>query len=352
MPVASNNPDSPRRLRVFLCHSSGDKPAVRDLCRRLKSDGVEPWLDEERLLPGQDWRDEIPQALHNSDAVIVCLSRASVTKEGYLQKELKYALDVADEKPEGTIFIIPLKLEECEVPRRLSQWQWASLPEPGGYERLIVALNRRAQSIEDLVAGARATQQAHLRSQETTLATDDAKAMVVRYNLYRAGWNEHGRGLPHQYETQVLQGALVVLDYATSLMWQRGGSGEIVQGGLRGAEEYVRTLNAQKFAGFNDWRLPTLEEAMSLMTTPEGGQPNEAMDGNEIRKGIYDVDGVFEKGAYFIWTSDLAPNRSTDPQGSAGRGWVVYFTDGICAGEGLGFNAYVRAVRSLKTGSG
>ena len=44
----------PRRLKVFLCHASGDKPAVRELCHRLRAAGFDPWLDEEKLLPGQD----------------------------------------------------------------------------------------------------------------------------------------------------------------------------------------------------------------------------------------------------------------------------------------------------------
>src|SRR5262249_47185555 len=60
---AASEPASARSLRVFLCHSSGDKPAVRTLCQRLQADGVEPWLDEENLLPGQDWQQEIPQAV-------------------------------------------------------------------------------------------------------------------------------------------------------------------------------------------------------------------------------------------------------------------------------------------------
>lgn len=43
-------------LRVFLCHTAADKPAVRDLYHRLRADGFEPWLDEEDLLPGQKWQ--------------------------------------------------------------------------------------------------------------------------------------------------------------------------------------------------------------------------------------------------------------------------------------------------------
>jgi hypothetical protein len=68
-------------LSVFLCHSSADKPVVRDLYRKLKADALNPWFDEENILPGQDWDLEINKAVRESDSVIVCLSRSSVTKE-------------------------------------------------------------------------------------------------------------------------------------------------------------------------------------------------------------------------------------------------------------------------------
>jgi hypothetical protein len=103
MPESNSDRDSARQLRVFLCHSSGDKAAVRDLYRKLRDDGFDPWLDKEKLLLGQNWRLEIPKAIRTSDVVIVCLSRSSVTKEGYLQKEIKDALQVAEEKPPETI---------------------------------------------------------------------------------------------------------------------------------------------------------------------------------------------------------------------------------------------------------
>jgi hypothetical protein len=136
----------PRRLRVFLCHSSDDKPAVRDLYHRLCADGLDVWLDEEKLLPGQDWKQEISKAVRAADVVIVCLSCGSVAKAGYGQKEIKFALDVADEQPEGTIFLIPLKLEKCDVPERLSRWQWVDLTAAKGYERLMRALRERAKT--------------------------------------------------------------------------------------------------------------------------------------------------------------------------------------------------------------
>src|SRR5688500_14927865 len=96
--------EEPKRLlKVFLCHASGDKPAVRDLYRRLVGEGIDAWLDQEKLMPGQDWQLEIPRAVRESDVVVVCLSKKSVTKEGYIQKEIRFALDSAKEKPEGTI---------------------------------------------------------------------------------------------------------------------------------------------------------------------------------------------------------------------------------------------------------
>jgi hypothetical protein len=131
-------------LTVFLCHASDDKAAVRELYHKLEDSGFEPWLDEENLFPGQDWRREISNAVRDTDVVLVCLSENSVNKAGYVQKEIKIALDVADEQPEGTIFIIPVKLEDCEVPDRLSAWHWVNLQDSRGFERLSAALIRRS----------------------------------------------------------------------------------------------------------------------------------------------------------------------------------------------------------------
>jgi uncharacterized protein (TIGR02646 family) len=134
-----------RLLSIFLCHTSGDKPLVRGLNRRLVADGFDAWLDEEKLMPGQDWDLEIRKAVRSSDTVVVCLSNGSITKEGYVQKEIRLALDIADEKPEGTIFLIPVRLEECEVPDRLRKWQWVNLFDEAGYGKLIRALRTHAQ---------------------------------------------------------------------------------------------------------------------------------------------------------------------------------------------------------------
>jgi formylglycine-generating enzyme required for sulfatase activity len=137
-----------RPLKVFLCHASADKPKVRELYRTLKRRGVQPWLDAENLIPGQNWEVEIPKAIISADAIIVCLSPNSVDKEGYVQTEIKFALDKAMEMPEGRIFLIPAKLEECDLPFSLRQYQAVNLYEKEGYTKLMRALKLRASQLE------------------------------------------------------------------------------------------------------------------------------------------------------------------------------------------------------------
>jgi hypothetical protein len=140
-----------RPLRVFLCHSSNDKSIVRELYRQLSAeDWLDVWLDEEKLYPGQDWNLEIEKAVEAADAILVCLSNNSITKEGYVQRELRIVLDYADYKPEGTLYLIPIRLEDCDPPRRLRPWQYADYFEKDrdrAYQRLLVSLRMRANSL-------------------------------------------------------------------------------------------------------------------------------------------------------------------------------------------------------------
>jgi tetratricopeptide (TPR) repeat protein len=134
-------------LRVFICHSSRDKPIVRVLYHLLNTDHVKPWLDEVDILPGEDWDIAIRNAVRKSHIVLVCISEFSINKTGFVQKEIKYALDVADEQPENTIFIIPLRLTPCEVPERLQRWQWVDLFAQNGFDLLTQSLRARAESV-------------------------------------------------------------------------------------------------------------------------------------------------------------------------------------------------------------
>jgi hypothetical protein len=127
--------------QIFLCHASEDKAAVRDIYQRLRAiEGFEPWLDEEALLPGQVWEREIPRTLKASAFILIFFSRHSVAKRGYVQREMKLALDALQEVPEGTIHTIPVRLDDCPVPEQLQRYHYANLFDPRGFERLVHAI--------------------------------------------------------------------------------------------------------------------------------------------------------------------------------------------------------------------
>jgi formylglycine-generating enzyme required for sulfatase activity len=116
------------------------------LYARLKADGVDAWLDKENIIPGQDWEFEIRKAVRESDIVVVCLSR-QFSQKGYRQNEVRIALDEANLQPEGEIFIIPARLEECNYLESLKRFHGVDLFEERGYEYLMRALRLRAEKI-------------------------------------------------------------------------------------------------------------------------------------------------------------------------------------------------------------
>jgi TIR domain/Effector-associated domain 2 len=136
---------SSRRLQLYLCHAQTDKPAVRKLYQQLQNDGIEAWFDEENLLPGSEQALAVAAAIRETDVILICLSKAAVATPGYHNKELKLALDKADEQPEGKISLIPLRLDDCTIPFRLSHLVKLDLFEEGGYSRLLKTLRKIAE---------------------------------------------------------------------------------------------------------------------------------------------------------------------------------------------------------------
>lgn len=136
-----------KSLRAFICYSSRDKAKARELHLKLNNRGFDVWIDEKKLIPGQEWELEIEKAIKSSDVIIICLSDLSVNSEGYIQKEIKVALDRADRMPENEIFIIPCRLNEVEMPQRLQKYQWADLFATDGLEKLELALSEKARKL-------------------------------------------------------------------------------------------------------------------------------------------------------------------------------------------------------------
>ena len=103
-------------------------------------------------------------------------------------------------------------------------------------------------------------------------------------------------------------------------MWERSGPADFKT--FAGAQNYIENLNRHKFAGYSDWRLPTLEEAMSLMEPA-------------TNRGLY-IDAKFDAKQRWIWMSDIY---------SAGVEWVADFDLGSCHHRRVTDGSYVRVVR-------
>ena len=131
---------STRKTNTFLIHAHTDKETVHKLYQRLVNDGINAWLDAERLQPGQNWQNEIRNALLKCDVVLVCLSRGFDKQQGYRHEELKLALEKANFLPSDEVFIIPVRLEKCDMPESLKHLHRVDLFRSGGYKKLVRAL--------------------------------------------------------------------------------------------------------------------------------------------------------------------------------------------------------------------
>lgn len=123
--------------QIFLSYAREDLQSVKAIYKLLTKNGLSVWIDEEDLLPGQDWRFEISRLIPNCSIFLACLSNKSVSKEGYVQKELRIAYEVLDMLPEGRVFIIPLRLDDCPLPSRLQSIHRLDFFEPNGKEKLL-----------------------------------------------------------------------------------------------------------------------------------------------------------------------------------------------------------------------
>jgi TIR domain len=130
-----------KELDFFLSYSRSDTVAVRRLYRRLSKDGFQIWFDQEELLPGQDWALEIERAIKRVKAVMICLSSRWVDEEGFVHDELKQSLQRMRRLPEGRVFLIPVRLDSCNMPNSLTALHWVDLSAPSGYHDLTKTLS-------------------------------------------------------------------------------------------------------------------------------------------------------------------------------------------------------------------
>jgi len=302
--------------QIFLCYARKDEKPVSELYKKLSGAGLKPFMDTKDILPGEDWKQRLMNTIREAPFFLACLSGNSVDKRGVIQEEIREALEVWRQKLDSDIYFIPVRLEDCAVPGALAKFQWVDLFHDGGFERLKMAIDTGMERLGVI-------RPLRLRSESLKILNENrVKLMLQENDFFHVDWYWMGKGVQHQYE--VLEDGKVVFDKTTGLFWQQSGSEKDIT--YYEAKRYIRELNKKHFAGYNDWRLPTLEEAMSLMEPKKN------------KHELY-IDAVFDNEQMWIWTADKE---------SASAAWVVYFYAGYCGVRHVDDGA-VRAVRGGQT---
>jgi len=325
--------------RIFISYSRQDSAMMRRLEARLQAVGAEVWVDHQGIRSGDNLPKRISDALEWCN-VLLLLWSASAKASKWVEDEWTNAHSLGRR-------IIPCLVDGTSRPGILASKVYVDFRRfDEGIEELFSSLGLSQSSsasaaatppqrephlghsrLTEAVRSPRAQPPASrpfsvLRSHSrASLSRDDVVKMLSERDFYDASKNETGKGIRHKYESIERQGQKLVIDHATGLTWQQSGStGDM---NLADAEESIQDLNRQKFAGYNDWRLPILEEAMSLM------EPSR-------KNGDLYIYPVFDKAQRSIWTADKS---------DAGVAWVVDFNLGYCNDYNFFYGYYVRAVR-------
>ncbi len=305
-----------QKPKVFLCYARKDQDRVEALYQKLSDAGFAPWMDSKDILPGEDWKQVLIKAIREAPFFLACLSNNSVNKRGVIQEEIREALDVWRQKLDSDIYFIPVRLEECQVPEALAKFQWVDLFSDNVFKWFLQGFRAGMERLGVI-------RPVRLRSRPINkLSKKAVKKMLQENDFFDVYKHWMGKGIQHQYEALEQQGKKLVIDHITGLTWQqsdfRKGKSSITGHG------YIQKLNDVEYAGYSNWRLPTLEEILSLMELVKN------------KEGFY-IDPKFNNIQSAIWTADKK---------SASTVWVVYFADGFCSSLRVYDDAFcVRAVR-------
>jgi len=163
-----------------------------------------------------------------------------------------------------------------------------------------------------------------LRSRGESLSSSAVETMLKRRDFFDSNWNKSGDFI-NKYEAKTINREKVVIDHATGLMWHQSGSEERIS--YDKAKQWIDDLNRRSHAGYGDWRLPTSEEAASLL------------ERSKMNGDLY-IDPLFSAKQEWIWTSDTLSTGDLV--------WVVYFLHGVVYWNIVGYDYHVRPVRSLQ----
>lgn len=132
--------DGGRRPLIFICHSSSDKPFVRQLVKRLSAEKVDSWLDEIQIRVGDSIHGKINEGLSRSDFFAIVLSKSSVQSR-WVQEELSSASTMEKLSRKG-VLLLPVLIEECEIPPLLLDRRYANFKDDqeSAYQELLDAI--------------------------------------------------------------------------------------------------------------------------------------------------------------------------------------------------------------------
>lgn len=135
-------------VRPFISYAREDFAFAKRLYADLSRLGAEPWMDVEELTGGTDWQAAVRHAIRESTHFLALISRSAVIKRGYVQKEVRQALDLLDEFAAGHVFIVPVRVDDSQ-PRHepLQRLHWIDMFDSysDGLRQLEIALRLRAR---------------------------------------------------------------------------------------------------------------------------------------------------------------------------------------------------------------
>ncbi|MCP4255275.1 MAG: DUF1566 domain-containing protein [Candidatus Scalindua sp.] len=341
-----------QRKNVFISYSHVDKEWLDRLkvhLKPLEREGtIDLWSDE-KIHAGLDWKNEISKALKEATVAVLLISADFLASDFIINDELPPLL--ASAKKDTTV-ILPVIVGHCSFMenKSLSLYQAVNSPDKPlegmtkadqnavlhDLYKTVLSISDRQEDksnrdaiiepeerVEAEDSGVDKTATRILRSQAMENFTEDeAVIMMNEKGFFDSMRNPSASGFSNLFKLQ--HGGKVVNDDASGLMWQQSGS-DIMS--YRKTSVYLDALNRQRFAGYSDWRLPTLEEAMSLL------------ESEKSKDELY-IDCTFDKKQMWIWTSDSIPGFI------ASGAWVVYFDSGGCGNYFFYYGSYfVRAVR-------
>jgi len=129
-------------LNIFISYARENIKEAKQIYEALTKKGHNVWLDIEKLIPGQNWKLEIRSEIENSNLFVPILSNDSVNKQGFFQKELKKGFEILETLPEGDIYMVPIKIDDCKSPKMIDHIHYAEMFNGDGVNNIVELIEK------------------------------------------------------------------------------------------------------------------------------------------------------------------------------------------------------------------